>query len=92
MGLAYPGHPRRNPGRSRRERSDGQAGGREYSYQWSDGEGRTGWLGEYRLNIYQPDGPVPPPEILGPVMARVNGFNAEPRSAGAWVFSVVATR
>jgi hypothetical protein len=45
-------------------------------------------MGEYLLSIYQPDGPPPPPEVLGPVMARVNTFNAELRSAGAWVFSV----
>jgi hypothetical protein len=41
----------------------------------------------YLLSIYQPDGPVPPPELLGPVMQNVQALNAELRAAGAWVFA-----
>lgn len=42
---------------------------------------------QYLLSIYQPDGPPPPPDVLGPVMQRVGAFTAELESAGAWVFT-----
>lgn len=42
---------------------------------------------QYLLSIYQPDGPPPPPEVLGPVMQRINALNAEIQAAGAWVFT-----
>jgi len=42
---------------------------------------------QYLLNVYQPDGDPPPPEALGPVMARVGAWRAELRAAGAWVFT-----
>ena len=42
---------------------------------------------QYLLSLYQPDGPPPPPEVLGPIMARVGALQAELRAAGAWVFS-----
>lgn len=42
---------------------------------------------QYLLSIYQPDGPVPGPEVLGPVMKNLATFNDELREAGAWVFS-----
>ncbi|MCC7044470.1 MAG: hypothetical protein IT183_11445 [Acidobacteria bacterium] len=41
----------------------------------------------YLLSIYQPDGPVPPPELLGPVMQKVQALNQELQQAGAWVFA-----
>ncbi len=41
----------------------------------------------YLLSIYQPDGPTPPPEVLGPIMHDVAAVNAEMRAAGAWVFA-----
>ena len=41
----------------------------------------------YLLSIYQPDGPVPPPELLGPVMQKVQALNEELQAAGAWVFA-----
>jgi hypothetical protein len=37
----------------------------------------------YLLSIYQPDGPPPPPDVLGPIMARVGDLQAELRAAGA---------
>jgi hypothetical protein len=40
----------------------------------------------YLLSIYQPVGPIPPPEVLGPIMADVAAVNEEMRTAGAWVF------
>lgn len=41
----------------------------------------------YLLSIYQPDGPPPPPEVLGPVMRDLHALNEELKAAGAWVFS-----
>ena len=41
----------------------------------------------YLLSVYQPDGPIPEPEVLDRVMADVEVLNAEMRAAGAWVFA-----
>jgi len=41
----------------------------------------------YLLSIYQPDGPPPSPELLAPVMQKVNALNQELQAAGAWVFA-----
>ncbi|MGE5812896.1 MAG: YciI family protein [Acidobacteriota bacterium] len=42
---------------------------------------------EYLLNIYQPDGQAPPPEILQKVMRDVRAFVEETKAAGVWVFN-----
>jgi hypothetical protein len=42
---------------------------------------------QYLLSIYQPDGPPPPPELLGKVMRNVNALIEETRAAGVWVFN-----
>jgi hypothetical protein len=44
-------------------------------------------MNRYLLSIYQPDGPTPPPEILGPVMQDVGDWQRELKAAGAWVFT-----
>jgi hypothetical protein len=41
----------------------------------------------YLLSIYQPDGPAPAPELLGPVMQRVGKWSQDLQAAGAWVFT-----
>jgi hypothetical protein len=41
----------------------------------------------YMLTVYQPDGPVPPPERLDAIMRDVEALNEELRAAGAWVFA-----
>lgn len=41
----------------------------------------------YMLTIYQPDGPAPGPEVLGPVMRRLDALNTEMKDAGVWVFT-----
>lgn len=41
----------------------------------------------YLLNIYQPDGETPEPEILDKIMTDVDVFNQELQAAGAWVFT-----
>ena len=42
---------------------------------------------QYLLSIYQPDGPIPPPEILDKVMRDVDALIKEVKTAGAWVFN-----
>lgn len=42
---------------------------------------------QYLLSIYQPDGGTPEPDVLEPIMRDVEAFDAELRSAGAWVFA-----
>lgn len=44
-------------------------------------------MAQYLLSIYQPDGGVPDPEVLDPIMERVEAVNTEMREAGAWVFA-----
>lgn len=41
----------------------------------------------YLLSVYQPDGPPPAPEVLGPIMRQVHALQDELKAAGAWVFS-----
>lgn len=45
-------------------------------------------MAQYLLSIHQPDGDPPPPEVLEPIMARLDALNQEMRAAGAWVFGV----
>lgn len=42
---------------------------------------------QYLLSIYQPDGPPPPPDQLGPVMQRMTTLVGEARDAGVLVFT-----
>ena len=42
---------------------------------------------QYLLNVIQPDGPAPAPEVLGPIMEGVAALRDEMRDAGVWVFS-----
>ena len=42
---------------------------------------------QYLLGMYQPDGVVPPPEYLAPIMAELDGIAQEMKAAGAWVFA-----
>ena len=41
----------------------------------------------YLLSMYQPDGPIPPPETLARVMAEINVMNQELKAGGNWVFA-----
>jgi hypothetical protein len=41
---------------------------------------------QYLLTMYQPDGVVPPPEVLDKVMEEIYAMRRELESAGAWVF------
>jgi hypothetical protein len=42
---------------------------------------------QYLLCIYQPDGPMPPPEFLERVMRDVDALIEEAKEAGVWVFN-----
>jgi len=41
----------------------------------------------YLLSIYQPDGPVPTPDVLGRIRQDLEVLNRDMRTAGAWVFT-----
>jgi hypothetical protein len=42
---------------------------------------------QYLLSVIQPDGPVPPPEVLEDIGRKLDALNQELRAAGAWVFA-----
>ena len=42
---------------------------------------------QYLLTIFQPDGPLPPPDVLAKVTRDVEAVRQEMKAAGAWVFS-----
>jgi hypothetical protein len=41
---------------------------------------------QYLLSVYQPDVAPPPPDVLNPIMERVDKWRAQLQAAGAWVF------
>ncbi|HEY1176368.1 MAG TPA: YciI family protein [Phytomonospora sp.] len=42
---------------------------------------------QYLISMYQPDGPIPPPEVLERVMRELGELNEEITAAGGWVFA-----
>jgi hypothetical protein len=42
---------------------------------------------QYLLSFYQPEGPIPAPEILGRIMRELDTINSEIKAAGSWVFA-----
>jgi hypothetical protein len=42
---------------------------------------------QYLLSIYQPDGPIPSPEVLEKISGEVQAVQEDMRAAGAWLFS-----
>lgn len=42
---------------------------------------------QYVLNVWEPVGPPPPPELLEPIMQAVEAVDREMREAGVWVFA-----
>jgi hypothetical protein len=42
---------------------------------------------QYLLSIYQPDGPVPAPDVLDRIKQDLDVLNREMKAAGAWVFA-----
>ena len=43
-------------------------------------------MAQYLISMYQPDGVVPPPEDLAPVMAQLGQLTEDLKAAGAFVF------
>jgi len=41
----------------------------------------------YLLSFYQPGGPIPPREVLEPIMRELDAVNRDLKAAGAWVFA-----
>jgi hypothetical protein len=44
-------------------------------------------LTHYLLSVITPEGEPPPPEVLEPIMEKVEAVNEELKAAGAWVFA-----
>ena len=44
-------------------------------------------MAQYLIGMYQPDGIVPPPEFLAPIMARLGELTQEMQQANVWVFA-----
>ncbi len=42
---------------------------------------------QYLLSVYQPDGPVPAPDVLATIAGELDALNADLKEAGAWVFA-----
>lgn len=42
---------------------------------------------QYQLNIYQPAGSPPPPDVLARIMEDVSAMIQETKAAGVWVFN-----
>lgn len=42
---------------------------------------------QYLLSMYQPEGPIPAPDVLGKIMQKVDALRQEMKTAGAWVFA-----
>ena len=41
----------------------------------------------YLLSVYQPDGPIPPPDWMQQITQDIEALNLQIRAAGAWVFA-----
>jgi len=41
----------------------------------------------YLLSVYQPDGPIPPPDVLAEIMRELDTMNRELKASGSWVFA-----
>ena len=44
-------------------------------------------MAQYLIGMYQPDGIVPPPEFLAPIMARLGELTQEMQKEHVWVFA-----
>ena len=42
---------------------------------------------QYLMNVIQPDGPPPAPDVLGPIMEDLARLRQDMKDAGVWVFS-----
>jgi hypothetical protein len=44
-------------------------------------------MAKFLLTVVEPDGPIPSPEVLEPIMKAVDTLDQELRTAGLWVFA-----
>ncbi|MDM7855120.1 YciI family protein [Cellulomonas alba] len=44
-------------------------------------------MAQYLLSVIEPDGPMPAPEVLDPIIRDVVEVDTQMRDAGVWVFS-----
>jgi hypothetical protein len=44
-------------------------------------------MAKYLLSVYQPDGPIPEPEVLAEIGRQLAALQADIQAAGEWVFS-----
>ena len=44
-------------------------------------------MAKFLLTVVEPDGPIPPPEVLDPIFRAVDALDQELRTAGLWVFA-----
>jgi hypothetical protein len=42
---------------------------------------------QYLLSVIQPQGPIPPREVLDPMVRKLEALRGEMKASGAWVFS-----
>jgi hypothetical protein len=42
---------------------------------------------QYLLSVYQPEGPIPAPEVMAQISEELTALNDELKAAGAWVFA-----
>jgi hypothetical protein len=42
---------------------------------------------QYLLSVYQPEGPLPQPEVLERISRDLDALNSELKAAGVWVFA-----
>jgi hypothetical protein len=42
---------------------------------------------QYLLSVYQPDGPMPAPEVLAKITRDLDAVNRDLEAAGSWVFA-----
>jgi hypothetical protein len=42
---------------------------------------------QYLLSVYQPEGPIPAPEVMAQISEELKALNDELKAAGAWVFA-----
>jgi hypothetical protein len=42
---------------------------------------------QYLLSVYQPEGPLPAPEVMAQISEDLKALNDELKTAGAWVFA-----
>jgi hypothetical protein len=42
---------------------------------------------QYLLTVYQPDGPIPPPDVMAGIARDLDALNRDIKASGGWVFA-----